>query len=86
MASMVLACARRWEAFMNGVRSLLTDKTCKTDVQEMDTAVCTEFGVRGYKMRPEDLKSVFEMASVQAKPIGNRLEREFFGKRSRAES
>ncbi|KEF33376.1 hypothetical protein RDMS_12760 [Deinococcus sp. RL] len=69
-------------AVMNGIRTLLKDKALAADIRDIGTSVAAEFKTRGYKTRPEDFQAIFSKASERAKPIGERLERELFGKSS----
>lgn len=68
------------KAVLNGLRALLKDRAFATEIKDLGSAVGAEFKARGYKTRPDDLKAVFDTASERARPIGERLERELFGK------
>lgn len=68
------------KALLNSIKTLLKDKELAADIRQMGTVIAAEFKTRGYKTRAEDLQAVFGKASEQARPIGERLERELFGK------
>ncbi|MDV6373663.1 NERD domain-containing protein [Deinococcus arenicola] len=68
------------KALMGGIKVLLGDRTFREDVMAMGRSVFKEFKVRGYKTGADDLRAVFDIAGERARPIGDRLERELFGK------
>lgn len=68
------------KALIGGVKVLLRDRTFREEVMAMGRSVFNEFKARGYKTGAEDLKAVFDIAGEGAKPIGERLERELFGR------
>lgn len=68
------------KALIGGVKTLLKDRPFREEVMAMGRSVFNEFKVRGYKTGADDLKAVFDVAGEGARPIGERLERELFGK------
>lgn len=65
---------------LGGIKSLLRDRTFAQEIKDMGTEAFSTFKANGSKTRPEDFKAVIDTLSERAKPIGDRIERELFGK------
>lgn len=67
-------------AMLSGIKTLLRDRTFAQEVKDVGLEAFSIFKANGFKTRPEDFKTVVDTLNERAKPIGDRVERELFGK------